>query len=161
MKAIMIMPSLLLQKPKKDSKSAEHRRALERRLLLWHAGDLWQLFEEAVTLQKRLPDNFTRKRLNKISKQFADRMKKGNINGALKLLSNNMQNGVLPLNEDTLKLLKQKHPPAKPASPEILLSDPPKQVHPVIFESITAETIQIAATKTKGGSGPSNMNSEG
>ena len=82
-------------------------------------------------------------------------------NGALKLLSNNMQNGVLPLNEDTLKLLKQKHPTAKPANPEVLLSDTPKKAHPIIFESITAETIQMAATKTKGGSGPSNMDADG
>jgi len=103
MKAIMIMPSLLLQKPGKNSKSVDHRKALERRLQLWHAGEFWKLFEEANALQARLPDNLDRKSMNKISKQFADRMKKGNINGALKLLTKNMQNGVLPLNEETLK----------------------------------------------------------
>ena len=35
------------------------------------------------------------------------------INGAMKLLTDNMQNGVLPLNEQTLNMLKQKHPEGK------------------------------------------------
>ena len=34
-KAIMVMPSLLLQKPLQKSKSKDHLRALERRLELW------------------------------------------------------------------------------------------------------------------------------
>ena len=33
-------------------------------------------------------------------------MNKGNINSAIKLLSNNMENGVLPLNYTTLNLVK-------------------------------------------------------
>ena len=39
MKLIMIMPSLLLQKPKKDSKAVDNRKALERRLELLYTGD--------------------------------------------------------------------------------------------------------------------------
>jgi len=31
-------------------------------------------------------------------------MQKGNANGALKLLSDKMQNGILPLNQETLNL---------------------------------------------------------
>ena len=37
-------------------------------------------------------------------------MAKGNIISALNLLTNNMENGVLPLNKDTLSKLIQKHP---------------------------------------------------
>ena len=40
-------------------------------------------------------------------------MQKFDVNGALKLLTNNMANGILPLNEETLKLIKQKHPEAQ------------------------------------------------
>ena len=40
-------------------------------------------------------------------------MQKVDVNGALKLLTNNMANGILPLNEETLKLIKQKHPEAR------------------------------------------------
>ena len=35
-------------------------------------------------------------------------MEKGNVNGALRLLTNNMSNGTLPLSNDTLQLLHLK-----------------------------------------------------
>ena len=37
-------------------------------------------------------------------------MEKGNINGTLKLLTSNISKGILPLDDKTLSLLKQKHP---------------------------------------------------
>ena len=37
-------------------------------------------------------------------------MSKGNINGAIKLLSDNMADGIVPLNDETLEILRQKHP---------------------------------------------------
>ena len=37
-------------------------------------------------------------------------MNKGNVNSDIKLLSNNMENGVSPMNDTTLNLLNQKHP---------------------------------------------------
>ena len=43
-------------------------------------------------------------------------MAKGNINSVLNLLTNNMQNGILPLNNDTLSKLIQKHVKGKMAS---------------------------------------------
>ena len=48
-------------------------------------------------------------------------MSKGNVNGALKLLTENMSNGILPLNDKTLKMLKQKHPEANEPPQEVLL----------------------------------------
>ena len=38
------------------------------------------------------------KKINQISKRFAARMHKGNVKGAVKVLTSNMQNGILPLN---------------------------------------------------------------
>ena len=43
-------------------------------------------------------------------------MVKGNISSALNLLVNNMENGVLPLNKNTLSKLTQKHLKGKTAS---------------------------------------------
>lgn len=40
-------------------------------------------------------------------------MKKSNVNAALKLLTDNMQNGILPLNDGMLNNLKEKHPQPK------------------------------------------------
>lgn len=36
-------------------------------------------------------------------------MHKGNANSAIKLLTNKMENRILPLNDNTMKLLQQKH----------------------------------------------------
>ena len=46
----------------------------------------------------------------KISLKLKNLMSKGNVNAALKLLTDNMYSGILPLNKDTLELLIQKHP---------------------------------------------------
>ena len=59
-------------------------------------------------------------------------MSKGNVNEALKLLTNNMLNGVLPLTDATLQLLKQNHPESREPPPEVLIEGPVRKIHPVI-----------------------------
>eukprot|EP00111_Clytia_hemisphaerica_P021772 TCONS_00064018-protein len=54
LKAIMIMPALLLQKPSRKSKSKEHATALSKRLDLWEKGDLFDLLHEGETIQRHL-----------------------------------------------------------------------------------------------------------
>jgi len=56
LKAVMVMPALLLQKPSKNSKAKDHTSALSRRLILWEKGDLPALYHEATTIQSRLPN---------------------------------------------------------------------------------------------------------
>ena len=50
-------------------------------------------------------------------------IQKGNITIALKQLTDNMQNGILPLNHKTLNQLMQKHPQGKQAESDVLLTD--------------------------------------
>ena len=38
-KAIMVMPSLLLRKPSRKSKSKDHLKSLKDRMALWHKGE--------------------------------------------------------------------------------------------------------------------------
>ena len=109
----MVMPTLLLQKPSASSKSRDHKAALQRRLILWQKGDLKELMQECETLQKRLKDSLPSRSIEAISKKFSNLMKKGKT-AAVKLLSSNMQGGVLPLNEETKKLLLEKHPEPSP-----------------------------------------------
>ena len=162
LKAIMVMPALLLQKPSRESKVKDHKEALTRRLALWEKGDLKSLLFEATTIQHTLSRSKNIKESTaQLSKKFVKKMQSGNINGAIKLLSNNMENGVLPLNEETLNLLYQKHPDANKASSNILLPDQPAQIHSIRYEVINAEATKQAALKSKGGSGPSGMDSEG
>ena len=54
LKAIMVMPALLLQKPSHNSKSKDHKAALSRRLELWEQGKLGDLLLEGKTIQNQL-----------------------------------------------------------------------------------------------------------
>ena len=79
----------------------------------------------------------------------------------MKIYTDNMKKGILPLTGQTLNQRKLKHPEEKEASQKILLTDTPETIHPIKFESIDAEKIQKAAVKTQGGSGPSGMDADG
>ena len=68
-------------------------------------------------------------------------LEKDNVHGALKDLTNNMSNGILPLNGETLNSLKEKHPEAQPVSEEILLQGEKQEIHPVILDVIDEEMI--------------------
>ena len=119
-KAVMLMPNLLLQKRSKNSKSKDYQLTLERRLELWHKGEFEELYVEGETIQASLTTIQNASSIAEISKKSKQFMAKGNISSALKLLTNNMENGILPLNKDTLsKLLK-----GKTASQDILLNGP-------------------------------------
>ena len=76
-------------------------------------------------------------------------MNKGNVNGALKLLTNNMPNRMLPLTDATLQLLKQKHPESREPLPEVLIEGPIREIHPVVYDHIDKSLILNAATLTK------------
>ena len=56
-----------------------------------------------------LKSNKDPKNIADVSKIFSKLMGKQNINGTLKLFTNNMTNDILRLDEKTLKSLKQKH----------------------------------------------------
>ena len=160
-KAVMLIPNLLLQKPSKNSKSKDHQLALERRLELWHKGEFEELYIEGKTIQASLKTTQNPSSIAEISKKFKQEMAKGNINSALKLLTNNMENRILPLNKDTLSKLIQKHPKGKTASQDILLNGALRNIHPIKLQSVDEEMIRKAAIRTKVGSGPSGMNANG
>ena len=94
-------------------------------------------------------------------KKFAKLTGKGNINGALKLLTNNMTNGILPLDEKRLNSLKQKHPQSKQACEETLINGEPPAIHRIIFDDINQELVKKAAMRTKDGSGPFGLDVDG
>ena len=160
-KEIMVMPGLLLKKPSRESKSKDHLMSLENRMKLWHAGEIMELLKEVETIQKDLRVSNTPSTIAEISKKFTREMRKGNINSAMKLLADNMQNGILPLNDQTLHQIKQKHPHGKDAHPEVLLPDIPEEIHPIKFHSIDAESVKKAILKTKGAAGPSGLDADG
>ena len=83
------------------------------------------------------------------------------MNGALKLsLTNNISNGILPLDK-TLSLLKQKCPASGELNEEVLSRGEKPSVQPVVFKGIEENMVKEAALKTKGGSGPSRLDTDG
>ena len=57
-----------------------------------------------------------------LSESFVTMVEKGNVDRALKLLTKNMFNGILPLDDKTLQLFREKHPASKNANDEVLIS---------------------------------------
>ena len=84
-------------------------------------------------------------------------MTDGNVNEALRLLSNTASTGVLPINDDTIRQLHEKHPEGEPLHDEMLLNGPVKYVHPVVFDEFNSDLVQKVALRTKGAAGPSNF----
>ena len=119
LKAAMVMPTLLLQKPHQRSKPKELRTHLEHRLNLWSQGNLEDLMNEARTIQK----NSTRmhrkgQQPQDTARRFAKLMMQGKVKAALRLIGNEGNGGPLQLNgrvdpskaETVRDALLKKHP---------------------------------------------------
>ena len=111
LKALMIVPGLLLQKTSLNSKSKENSETLKRRLSLWKNGQLDQLVFEEKTIQYRLHNN-DRATANKNNEAliFARLIEKGNVNNTTKILKKANKVGILPLSDETFEILQRKHP---------------------------------------------------
>ena len=73
--------------------------AIEKRLQLWERVQIRSLLLEAETIRQRLTSNNDPAAFREsagVSRKCAEPMGKENINGVLKLLTNNMTNGILP-----------------------------------------------------------------
>ena len=88
-------------------------------------------------------------------------MENENVNGALKLSTCNISNGLFPLDDKTLSILKQKHQASSELSEEILLGGEKPSVHPVVLEDMDESMVKEEALKAKGGSGPSGLDADG
>ena len=83
-------------------------------------------------------------------------MNSGKVNSAMRVLTSNMKNGILPLIDETLATLRQKNPQSTEPEKFVLLSDEqPQQVHHVFYDQINTETIKKSSLRTNGGYGPS------
>ena len=159
LKVYHTLPSLLLQKPSKNSKAKEHLKKLEERLALWKNGDIATLLKECNIIQQNLTSG-KRRSPEDTAKTFAKLMLQGKINAALNLLSTESNGGVLPLSESVIKGLINKHPPPGPIQEGALLSGPINKIPANYFDSIDEQTIAKAAQLTKGAGGPSHVDAK-
>ena len=112
-------------------------------MILWQSGDLLQMLKEAETIQKGIKESTKLKPIAQLSKKFIEYMSKGNVNSAIKLHLSNMENGVLLLNDNTINLLKKKHPWQSETGKPFSFDDIPQSIHKINYEDIDAEIIRI------------------
>ena len=173
MRAAMVMPVLLIQKPHQRSRQKEHTKHLERRLKLWSDGDIDALFNEGRTIQTEFKHHFRQQNTNNTqsARSFAKLVMEGKMRAALRLLSQDHNTGPLPLDSQVeengtaktvREILQAKHPLQKPAKPTSLVDPDTQQQqtaepHPIIFEKIDGQLIRSMALRTDGAAGPSGM----
>ena len=121
MKALMVLPTLLLQKTSFTLESKDKVETLKRRLNLWKYRQIKKLIVEGKTIQERLfKDSPKNQSSDRKATLFARFMENGKVNKALKLLESSNKAGILPLREETFKVLLEKHPKVYEASSDIL-----------------------------------------
>ena len=91
---------------------------------------------------------------------FANLVMSGQINSALLYLSEN-DGGVLPLIDDVMAQLREKHPNPQEARLVPLLFGPVKGVPNSIYQQINGEIVRYATLRTKGSGGPSGVDANG
>ena len=137
----MIMPILLLQKLHPKAKPQENNEAFKRRMKLWVDGKFEELMSEAKAIQKRLNNNQHKQRgETDNARLFRLKIENGQIRKAARLLEHEESGSLVPLNEETHRKLRDKHPVRAPATAEALLQGERTQSHPVIYRRAAIET---------------------
>ena len=90
------MPNLLLQKPSKNSKVKDDLTAVERRMQSWLKRGLMELLHEGEMIRRNLTQQLTKGDIGKISNKFTTLIRKGNVNAAINLVTQNMKNRYYP-----------------------------------------------------------------
>ena len=115
-------------------------------------GNIKGLLNGGMTIQQWLRADKGGMAIVKILLKFKNIMSKGDVNGALKLITDNIYSGILPLNKEALELLVQKHPqPSKP--PDILIQGPTRPIHPVTYDGMNVSIIIKVSMLTRVGPG--------
>ena len=169
LKAAMTMPALLLQRPHRRMRNADLASCLKERMGHWRSGQIDSLLHECHSIQSRL-SNLDRApdKVSNRARSFARMMGMGNVNAALRLITEDTNTGSLAL--DTLQPdgrtvkehLLYKHPPRKQPHHSTICQDKSEpDPHPVIFEGIDDVLIRTIVQKTNGSAGPSGLDAAG
>ena len=172
MKAVMVLPALLLQRPHHKSKDREHIASLEDRLSTWQDSDIASLLHEGRTIQDCLGNSKSRRwntcGESQTARSFQELDAIGNVKAVLRLVSEQTDSGCLiledlqPDGESVKKHLQDKHPPGRPATASALSKEPPApQPHPVIYDQIDSPLVQATVQGLSGSAGPSGFDAKG
>ena len=171
-----ILPTLMLQKPTLAGcgyrETTDH---LRRRLDLWDSQDLLSLVDEGRCIQKQYSrkvcgGHFQGQR--DPARQFGLFMATGRVHQALRVLKEEQSDaeasGVLHM-EEAIKvsdgtsvlvkdILREKHPSAQKASPDILIEGEIPRVNTIRFEALSPNLLQRVSLHCQGSAGPSGLN---
>jgi len=135
LKAAIVLMAVGLQKPYKKSKAKDNQECLAKCLTLWKEGEIDTLLREGKMIQRRLNNSKRTKPPNK-AKVFANLVMRGQIHSALQYISDDNGGGILPLSDDVMRQLKEKHPDAQEARLGSLLFGPIEDILDTIFQEI-------------------------
>ena len=154
LKAAIFLLAVGLQKPSQRSKAKEHQECLAKRLALWKEGEIDVLVRLTNSRRADPPNK---------AKIFANLVMTGKINSALRYLSDDDGGGVLPLSDDVMRQLREKHPAAQEAHLGSLLFGSIEDVPDLdtVYFQINGEMVRDAALRTKGSGGPSGVDANG
>ena len=82
----------------------------------------------------------------------------GLVNSALRYLSDDQDGEILPLSDDVMEQLKEKHPEPQGVQLESLLFGPIEDVSDTLYHGINGD---MAALRTKGSDGPCGVDANG
>ena len=161
LKVAIILLALCLQKPGPESKSKDHQDCLAKRLVLWKKGEVDTILCEGRMIQRRLGNSRRATDPPNRAKIFANLVMTGQVNSALRYLSDDQGGGILPLSDDVMEQLKEKHPEPQGVQLGSLLFGPIKDVPDTLYYEINGDMVRDAPLRTKGSGGPSGVDANG
>ena len=160
LKAFFVLLAVGLQKPGLKSKAKDHKECLKSRLLLWKNGEIDTLMNEGRMIQSRIGKGKKSSPPNR-AKIFAKLVMEGQINSAMRFLNDDTSGGVLPLTDDVMLQLREKHPETQPIKSKVLLRGPVQEIPDSLFLEINGEMVRDVELKTKGSGGPCRVDANG
>jgi len=168
---VAVACQLLLQKPNGSTSASEHSDALTRRLELWSAGRINDLFLEACCIQDHLLPSKFRKLAETATSDtdFAKLVYGGKFRAAMHVLSTGRSAGLLKLDDvadpragTTVRdVLLEKHPQSTEPPADTILDAEVQQPQPIIFAAITGKLIKQVSREISGSAGPSGLDADG
>ena len=152
----MTLPMILLQKPSSRSKAKENSMSLLRRIEWFQNGNFHRLLAECREIQRNLKP---RRSSENISKTFAKQMLQGKVHAALRFLSEEANGAVLPLSDEVIEALSEKHPSPADIQPNSLLSGPVIDLSVFKFD-IDERKILDTAGSLQGAAAPSGVDAK-
>ena len=95
------------------------------------------------------------------AKNFANLVMTGQVDSALRYLSNDQGGGILPLSDDVMEQLKEKHPEPQGFQLGSPLFGPIKDIPHTLYYEIDGDMVRDATLRTKGSGGPSGVDANG